>query len=87
MSDEQRERAIRRIREKRGFYWHAFAYVIVNAALVVIWATTVGWGAYFWPIWSILGWGIGLAAHAFSLFVGVRPITEDQIQREIDRGV
>ena len=26
--------------------------------LIVIWATT-GAG-YFWPIWPILGWGVGL---------------------------
>jgi len=34
------------------------AYVLVNVLLVVIWAAT---GAeYFWPMWVILGWGIGL---------------------------
>lgn len=34
------------------------AYVLVNVLLVAIWAAT---GAeYFWPMWVILGWGIGL---------------------------
>lgn len=36
-------------------------YLAVNAMLVVIWAAT-GAG-YFWPIWPILGWGIGLLAN------------------------
>jgi hypothetical protein len=39
---------------------HVRAYVGVSVMLVVIWALT---GAdYFWPIWPILGWGIGVVA-------------------------
>jgi hypothetical protein len=34
------------------------AFVAVNLMLIVIWAAT-GAG-YFWPIWPLLGWGIGL---------------------------
>jgi hypothetical protein len=34
------------------------AFVAVNLMLIVIWAAT-GAG-YFWPIWPILGWGLGL---------------------------
>jgi hypothetical protein len=34
------------------------AYLAVNLVLVAIWAAT-GAG-YFWPIWPILGWGLGL---------------------------
>jgi hypothetical protein len=34
------------------------AFVAVNLLLIVIWAAT-GAG-YFWPIWPLLGWGIGL---------------------------
>lgn len=34
------------------------AYVAVNLLLVVVWAAT-GAG-YFWPIWPIAGWGVGL---------------------------
>jgi hypothetical protein len=30
--------------------------------LVLIWAVTGA--AYFWPIWPILGWGIGVLSHA-----------------------
>lgn len=41
---------------------HATVYVLVNLLLVGIWAA--GGGGYFWPVWPILGWGIGLAGHA-----------------------
>jgi hypothetical protein len=41
---------------------HLRAYLAVNTMLVAIWALT---GAdYFWPIWPILGWGIGVIADA-----------------------
>ena len=34
------------------------AFLAVNLVLLVIWAAT-GAG-YFWPIWPLLGWGLGL---------------------------
>jgi hypothetical protein len=41
---------------------HERTYVAVMALLVAIWALT-GMG-YFWPIWPMLGWGIGVLADA-----------------------
>jgi hypothetical protein len=41
---------------------HLRAYIAVNAMLVAIWALTGG--GYFWPIWPILGWGVGVLADA-----------------------
>jgi len=41
---------------------HVRAYVSVSVMLVAIWALT-GAG-YFWPVWPILGWGIGVLADA-----------------------
>ena len=34
------------------------AFLAVNLMLIVIWAAT-GAG-YFWPIWPLLGWGLGI---------------------------
>jgi hypothetical protein len=39
---------------------HERAYVATMLLLVAIWALT-GAG-YFWPIWPMLGWGIGVVA-------------------------
>jgi len=50
--------------------------------LVGIWAFS-GAG-YFWPIWVLLGWGIGLALNGWTVYFQ-RPITEDDIQREMER--
>jgi hypothetical protein len=41
---------------------HLVAYVAVNLALIAVWALT-GAG-YFWPIWPLLGWGLGVVSHA-----------------------
>ncbi len=80
--DERRAAAIDRITQRRDFRGHAFVYCAVNVLLVVIWAAAGG--GYFWPIWSIAGWGIGLAAHAWQTF-GERPISEAEIAEEMRR--
>ncbi|MDP9352022.1 MAG: 2TM domain-containing protein [Chloroflexota bacterium] len=44
-----------------GVGGHVTSYLLVMAMLVGIWALT---GAdYFWPIWPMMGWGIGVASH------------------------
>ena len=83
MTEEQRQQAVRRIQAKRGFRSHFAVYLAVNALLVLIWAAT-GAGT-FWPVWPILGWGIGVAAHAAGVFFGPSEITEADIDRELGR--
>jgi hypothetical protein len=78
-----REQAIARLKKKRDFRTHLLMYFAVNAMLVVIWAITSD-GGLFWPIFPILGWGIGVVANAWDVY-GRRPITEDEIRREQDR--
>ena len=47
---------------RQSFRLHLALYVLVNALLVGIWAASAS--ETFWPVWSILGWGFLLAAHA-----------------------
>jgi hypothetical protein len=77
-----REQAIAQLKKKRDFRSHVFIYVAVNTVLVVIWAVT-GAG-FFWPVFPILGWGVGVAANAWDVY-GRKPIGEDEIQRETER--
>lgn len=79
---ERRDAAIERLKSRRDFKTHAAAYVIVNAGLVVLWA--LSGAGYFWPIWAILGWGIGLAFNAWAVY-GRKPISEDAIRAEMQR--
>lgn len=80
---QAREAAIARLKNKRSFTQDVVSFVVVNAFLVGVWAFT-GAG-YFWPAWVMGAWGIGLVMHAWTAF-GQRPITEEEIQREIQRG-
>jgi hypothetical protein len=80
--EELRGQAISQLKKKRDFRSHVFIYVLVNTMLVVIWAVT---GAdFFWPIFPILGWGIGVAANAWDVYAR-KPLSEDEIQREAQR--
>jgi hypothetical protein len=80
--DELRRRAVKHLRAKAGFWTHLAVYLAVNAFLVVIWFFTSA--GFFWPIFPIAGWGIGVAANAWDVF-GREPVTEERIQREMDR--
>jgi hypothetical protein len=80
--DDLRARARKRIAKRRDFGTHLVAYVVINLMLVGIWAATGG--GYFWPIWVILGWGVGLVLNAWDVFFR-KPITETDIDREIER--
>jgi hypothetical protein len=84
VTEEQRQQAIRRIRAKRGFRVHLAVYVAVNALLVLIWALTSA--AYFWPVWPMLGWGIGVVSHGVGVHVGPSEISEADIEREMQTG-
>ena len=53
------------VKKLRRFYTDVLIYAVVNLGLILIWARSGG--GPFWPIWVIVGWGIGLGVHAFSL--------------------
>ena len=78
-----REQARKRVEARRGLTGHVVAYVVINAFLIGVWAMT-GRG-YFWPIWIIAGWGIGLVLNAWDV-LWRRPITEADIDAELHRG-
>ena len=80
--DSLRQEAVTRLRKKRDFRMHVLIYLLVNGFLVVIWAVTSG--DFFWPIFPIAGWAIGLAANAWDVY-GRRPISESEIRQEMDR--
>ena len=80
--DERRAAAIDRITNRREFRNHVLTYCAVNLLLVLIWAAS-GAG-YFWPIWVIGGWGIGLAAHAWQAYPR-QPVSEADIIEEMHR--
>jgi fatty acid desaturase len=81
VTDEERAAAAKRIKEKRDFRNHAATYVIVNLFMVAIWFIG-GADGYFWPIWVMVPWGVGLAFHGWNVYNNP-PITEEDIDREL----
>lgn len=80
--DRDRAEALKRLEKKRGWTSGMVAYLVVNAFLVGIWATT-GQG-YFWPGWVLGGWGIGMVLGFWDAYVR-RPISEADIDAELRR--
>ena len=80
--DEARERAQRRAGAKLGFYIHLFAYITVNPLLAFINYSTSP--HYWWFLWPLLGWGIGLFSHWFAVFVGPK-LMQHLVEREVEK--
>lgn len=63
---DPRRRAARYAAARRGVRIHLICYLAMSLLMIGIWlavaATTGVW--YFWPIWPILGAGIGVVSHA-----------------------
>ncbi|MGB8649717.1 MAG: 2TM domain-containing protein [Mycobacteriales bacterium] len=78
-----RERAIKQLKKKRDFQGHLLMYALVNAFLIAIWAVTDLHG-FFWPIFPLLGWGIGIVANAWDVYRR-DDLDEKRIRREMDR--
>lgn len=56
---------------RTSFRIHAAVFVMIQVLLISIWAAT---GADFpWPLFVLLGWGAGLAAHGMALRAAARP--------------
>lgn len=60
---------------RASFKKHASTYVIINIFLWAMWYFTGDHSGktedfnYPWPIWTTLGWGIGIAFHYVSAYV------------------
>jgi hypothetical protein len=69
----QRDPELWEIAKRRvSFKYHLFTYIIINAFLWGIWFFTEnddGRVGYPWPIWSTMGWGIGLFFHFLGAYV------------------
>lgn len=72
-TDPQR-RATRIAIARRGLQIHLIAYLAASVGMIGIWLTlAITAGAwYFWPVWPILGAGIGLFSHAMAVRCSVQ---------------
>ncbi|MGE2717298.1 DUF1707 domain-containing protein [Mycolicibacterium litorale] len=71
-NDPARRAALRRA-ARRSVHWHLAGYLTMVVIVLTVWLavglTAGAW--YFWPIWPILGAGLGVLAHALPMrYVG-----------------
>ena len=78
-----RDRAVKRLKKRRDFRAHLLVYTLVNAFLVLIWAMTSP-NNFFWPIFPMVGWGIGVVMNAWDVYV-TQDFTEEEVHREMQR--
>jgi len=78
-----RAAALTLLRKKRDFLVHLTAFVVVNLGLHVVWWLTTP-GGFYWPVFPLFGWGIGLVFHALDVYWPAQP-SEDRIRREMNR--
>jgi hypothetical protein len=74
-----RSEALRRIHARRNLAISALWFVLINAMLVFFWVRNGG--GFFWPLFPIVFWGLGLFWQAFDAFG--RGATEERIQAEM----
>jgi len=81
--DDLRRAAERRADAKLAFRSHLMAYVVVNAGLIAI--NLVTSPGYYWFIWPLMGWGVGLIAHGMGTFIWTGDSREQMVQKEMER--
>lgn len=84
---EEKDEQLWRIAKKRaGFKKQLASYIIINGFLWVLWFVTEGRNDFGdnipWPVWSTMGWGIGLA---FSYYGAYHDNRESDTMREYQK--
>ncbi|MDH6198008.1 hypothetical protein M2272_004667 [Mycobacterium frederiksbergense] len=71
---DPRRRAAQQRAARLGVTIHLAAYLAGALLMLGIWlaAGLGGGGWYFWPVWPIMGWGIGVASHAIPVRLTAR---------------
>lgn len=74
------DRAVKRVKEIKGFYGNLISYCLVIPFLIFVNMRTSPEYHWFW--WPMLGWGIGVASHGFQVF-GIGKNWEDRKIKEL----
>ena len=98
--DNLRAAALDRIRRRRNFVTHVFAYLIGSLTLAIVWSTTEYQNADGWPtalrtgrqhhdwdpwiMYPLIAGTLALGVHWWIAF-NRRPVTEEEIMREAAR--
>lgn len=73
-------KASRRVKDLKEFYGNLTSYCIIIPFLAILNIVTAR--GYLWFLWPALGWGVGIAFHAISVF-GIGKSWEERKIREL----
>lgn len=78
------QKARKKVREKRKFFSHLGTWGIMSIFFILL---NIFSSNVFWAIFPILGWGIGVALHGFSVFGKTfgEEWEQRQLEKEIDK--
>lgn len=74
--------------KRASFKRHLATFVIINLFFWILWFLTRHkeeyrqHGYFPWPVWPMLGWGIGLLFHYISAYVSTGP---DSVEKEYEK--
>ena len=77
----------RKAKKRASFKVHLSTYMVVNGGLWLLWAVTAfphfGKDHMPWPIFPMLGWGIGLASHYITAYgnLGEKEMAEREYEK------
>jgi hypothetical protein len=77
---ERLAQAKRRLAALKAFYIHLFVFAMVLAGLAIVNLAT---GGPWWVLWVLLGWGIGVLAHAVTVFGPTSHVIADWERRKL----
>lgn len=63
---QEETEAMEYVQGLKSFYMHAMTFVVVNVFIILV--NLITSPGYFWFVWALLGWGLGLAIHALHTF-------------------
>jgi 2TM domain len=67
-------------KKRAGFKGHLFSYVIINILLWIMYFLTNDGRNDYWPAWTTLFWGVGLAFHYVSAYI--KPFSSAEAEYE-----
>lgn len=80
MDNEKKDALLWKMAKKRAaFKWSLVSYMFVNAFLIAIWYFSLDDDdTYFWPVWPMLGWGLGIAFQYFDAYHDNKVFTAEE---------
>jgi hypothetical protein len=71
MDTQQKDDMLWKLAKRRASFKYSLAvYIVINTVLIITWFFTSRDNYYFWPAWSVFGWGIGILFQYLNAYHG-----------------